>query len=322
MRIMVFGASGFVGSAVSVALTERGAEVIPVRAPRLAPVSPHEIWQRLTNEASSELAAYIRQASPDAVVNAAGIADAGGLNERELYAANALLPALLAKGARAAGIPRYIHVSSAAVQGRLPTLDESARMDPFSPYARSKAVGEQLVRRVSPHGVIYRPPGVHGPSRGISQSLTAFAASPLSSVSYPASAPTPQAHIANVADAIAYLALCEEAPPQVVMHPWEGHTTGSILTLLGGRAPVIIPKRIASAVVEVAWFLARRAPSLAANARRLEMLWFGQKCAGSWLEAHGWRKPAGLEAWRTLADRNSEKSENYGSHTLENGRNV
>jgi hypothetical protein len=50
---------------------------------------------------------------------------------------------------------------------------------------------------------------------------------------------------------------------------------------------------------------------LAANARRLEMLWLGQDQADSWLTQAGWRPVAGHERWleigRMLAPSNGNE---------------
>lgn len=147
----------------------------------------------------------------------------------------------------------------------------------------------------------YRPPGVHHSSRRITQALARVASSPLSSVAAPPSAPSPQAHLDNVSDAIAFLATCPLQPPRIVMHPWEGHTTSSVLEVLGGRPPRVLPRPPAQVLISGAWVLARAVPALAANVRRAEMLWFGQDCDHSWLESQGWAAPAGAEAWHRLA---------------------
>ena len=41
-------------------------------------------------------------------------------------------------------------------------------------------------------------------------------------------------------------------------------------------------------------------PQIASNARRVEMLWFGQSQAPSWLTEAGWIPPAGRDEWVRL----------------------
>src|SRR5690606_29265763 len=76
-RAVVVGASGFVGSAVTVALRARGVDVVEVHAPRLPPVDSREVDQRL--ESADEVVAALAATfdGVDVVVNAAGRSDAG-----------------------------------------------------------------------------------------------------------------------------------------------------------------------------------------------------------------------------------------------------
>jgi len=103
-----------------------------------------------------------------------------------------------------------------------------------------------------------------------------------------------------VADAVAFLATTEAQPPAIVAHPSEGLTTASVLTFLGGRRPLEIPRTLAKAAVAVLTACGKVLPQVAANARRVEMLWFGQPQASSWLTEAGWSPPAGHDAWREL----------------------
>ena len=57
---------------------------------------------------------------------------------------------------------------------------------------------------------------------------------------------------------------------------------------------------LAKAAVAMLTVRGRVLPQIAANARRVEMLWFGQPQATSWLTEAGWSPPAGHEAWREL----------------------
>lgn len=302
MRVAVVGSSGFVGSAVTAALQARGAAVTRLKAPRLSPVQAVEARAVVERSADliSELVEVFRE--HDAVVNAAGDPDASSRIEPALVAANAVLPVVLARAAAKAEVGRFVHISSAVVQGRAHTLDETGAVYPFSAYSRSKALAEVLLAETGDERIVlYRPPSVHGADRRITRALTAIASSPFNSVASPGSAPTPQAHIDNVADAASFITTCDEKPPLRVMHPWEGFTTASFMELLGGRRPRLIPSRLAGVTTETLRHLGRWARPVSANARRLEMMWHGQEQSMSWLQSGGWTPPAGRESWERLA---------------------
>jgi len=307
-RVVVFGATGFVGAGVVRALHAHGVVVVPMATPRLPPTSVDramEVLQGLADDIAG-LARLLYGA--DCVVNAAGVAQPASGDEGSLTAANGIVPGYLAKAAAVAEVPRFVQVSSAAVQGRTGVLDSSSSVAPFTPYSRSKALGELLARNAHAGAVAYRPPGVHGPDRRVTQITARIARSPISTVARPGSSPSPQTLLQNVADAIAFLATIEAQPPAIVAHPSEGLTTASVLAFLGGREPLEIPRTLAKAVVAMLIAGGNVLPQIAANARRVEMLWFGQSQAASWLTEAGWSPPAGREAWRELGRLLAENS--------------
>lgn len=300
-RVAVVGGSGFVGRHVVHALHRRQAVASVVRAPRLEDMEPEDALAFVESEPMELDLLTQALTGYDVVVNAAGVSDAASTRRQALVAANSALPGLIAAASRRAGARRFVHVSTAGVQGRKAILDETMTVAPFSDYTKSKALGERLALHFSERDtVIYRPPGVQGDARGVTKSLVKFAASPASSIARPRTSPTPQAMIDNVADALSFLAVAEVAIPQVVMHPWEGLTTSTLLELLGGRQPVVLPRPLASAIVGALFAVSRPIPRLSPHARRVEMLWFGQRQGSSWLTSAGWTPISGQESWSEL----------------------
>lgn len=305
-RTVVLGASGFVGSAILRALRQRpDTTVVGCPAPRLTS-SARTVAALAAEAAESSAGGHLGAAftGADVVVNAAGIADAAMTDLDRLTGANALLPLAALLAADAAGVPRFVHVSSTAVQGRLEPLDESPRRQPCSAYAASKGLGEEslLAARVSSRLVVYRPTSVHGTGRGVTRRLAALARSPISSVAGVGTRPTPQVLVDNVAAAVAHLCFAER-PARIVLHPWEGLTTGEVMTIFGaGRHPLHLPERLARLTVRCADAGLGRVLGRRAEVRRVEMLWFGQAQAGSWLTGDGWRPPIGRDGWIELAE--------------------
>lgn len=299
--VALLGAGGFVGSQVRGALERRGALVLCLPAPRLTTAARDlvgmvaEVNARMIGPDVSALAGSL--AKCDAIVNAAGVAAAAGDGDA-LFGANALLPGLLAALAPVGS--RFVHISSAAVQGRRTLLDESTETNPFSPYSHSKALGEAVVRHVRPAAVCYRPTSVHGPGRDVTRSLAKILRSPAASVAGTRDAPTPQVLVQNVGDAAAYLAIGPDSPPSVVLHPSEGITTGDLVRLVGGRVPVRLPVPAARLAVSLGFLVGRMVPTSAGLARRLEMLWFGQDQVDGWLDTR-WSPPLGRDTWKDLA---------------------
>lgn len=304
MKIALLGANGFVGSAVLRALHEQ-ADVVVVASPRLATCArtldavkaealEHPSLPRLV-EAFAEV---------DVVINAAGNPDASSLDEDALFGANAMLPALVLCAAARAKVRRVVHVSSAVVQNDKPTLDATEDLRPFSPYSASKVLGEVVVRSDTDVAecVRYRPPSVHASERRVTRMITKIATSPAATVAYPGTQLTPQALLPNVAAAVAALATWDGPVPPVVHHPSEGVTVTSLMQdLSGGRRPLVLPRWFARAFVAAAKCVGRAHKPTAANARRVELLWLGQKQAPSWLTEQGWNVPVGREGWRKLS---------------------
>jgi nucleoside-diphosphate-sugar epimerase len=304
-RVAVFGAGGFVGRACVAALEDAGHDVRPRPAPRLLADR-----DGLTRRAAPDTATIAESAhllsGCDAVVNAAGVAIATSRATRELYGANAAWPYLLAHACRNAGVRRLVHVSTAAVQGRAATLDESQSYAPVNPYADAKALGERLLLRFAalsaPELVVYRPPSVHGAGRDRSRSFAAFARRWPLVVCGAGDQPVPVALVGNVG-AVAAALVAAPDPPTIVTHPNEGYAVRSLYeTFAPGRRIRSVPGRPVHAALRLAEPVGRVLPPVAALSRRAELLLVGQEQAPSWLDTQGFTLPLGHADWNRVAE--------------------
>ncbi len=116
----------------------------------------------------------------DVVFHVAGLASDWG-PYRRFHRTNVLGTAHMLRAARAARVPRFVHVSSAAVHGfsGYRDLTEEAPLPPSPfPYVETKRRGEALVRAAARRGlpaVIVRPGNVYGPrDRVTSRTLLAL----------------------------------------------------------------------------------------------------------------------------------------------------
>lgn len=293
---LVLGGTGFVGSAVVAELQARGHSVVVLPAPRLASsaATARELLdEALAAPARASLAAAL--ANVDVVINAAGLALPGAAASPALTGANALLPAVVALAARAAGTGRFIHLSSASVQGQRSSIDESGERAPFSAYSRSKALGEEALELLAPATadhlslVTVRATSVQGADRATTQSLVAIARSPLASVASPGTAPTPVSSLAALAWFVAEVAQHAGEVPAVVLQPWEGLDVRGVLVAAGGRRPLSLPRGLCRAALAAGFAVSSRllGERLHGSLRRVELMWFGQDQEPGWAQTVG-----------------------------------
>lgn len=292
MTWAVVGASGFVGTAVLKALNEAGREARPVRAPRVR--SWAEAPSEVLAEAALQTAVVDRLAQElkgsTVVVNAAGAATPRSAASPNLTGANALLPVLIARACAAAGVSRLVHLSSAAVQGHRPVLDESPDTAPFSPYSRSKALGEQalgLIPSGPPEIVSVRATSVQGIERPTTAALARLAASPLASVASPGTAPSPVSSVDSLAELVLAVGRHDGPVPRIVLQPWEGMTVRTVLEATGGT-PLVLPAPVCRLVLRTGYAVSGlMRERLHGSIRRIELMWFGQDQLAGWTAEQG-----------------------------------
>lgn len=172
-RVLVTGASGFVGRALVAALHSAGIAVTAaLRAPRDAVDGVRDV---VVGEIDTDTNWREALAGADVVVHLAARVhqkrDTSSEPLRQFRAVNRDATASLAEQAATAGIARLVFVSSVKVHGdaTLPgkPYTETDVPSPVDPYGVSKLEGEDAVRRVTSRAsmdhVIIRPPLVYGP---------------------------------------------------------------------------------------------------------------------------------------------------------------
>lgn len=290
---VVVGASGFVGRHVAAAARDAGAVVRELSAPRLTAPSegvPDTLIRLATDPQDGSVAATAGAlVGADVVVNCAGLAAPDAPASPELTGANALLPAVLLAASPPAA--RFVHLSSAAVQGNRPRLDESPDTSPASPYAVSKALGEATLLAM-PHAaaaVIVRATSVQGSDRATTRRLRRVAGSPLASVAAPGDQPTPVTSVSALAQLVVAVARHPGDVPPIVLQPWEGMTTSAVLRVAsGGREPRQLPAGLCRALVRTGHLATRLLGGRFVGAvRRIEVMWFGQGQEPGWCERTG-----------------------------------
>ena len=170
MRILVTGATGFVGTALCRELLARG---YMVRATVRRLVSPHAVSRQLQQVLVPDIAAeFDRRAlvdGVDTVVHLAAIAHRSNLDDEELRRVNCDAATRLAEAA-AGSVRRFVFLSSVKVHGEdsgSGTYTEDDALDPQDSYGRSKLEAERALTdtaaRCGIELAIVRPPLVYGP---------------------------------------------------------------------------------------------------------------------------------------------------------------
>ncbi len=165
-RVLVTGASGFVGRAVVTALAHDGRDVRA--AGRGTPQPPFAAGVEVTQHAdllhAQDFAPLLTRV--DQVVHLAGIAHAGRRDPEIYERVNRLATAELAAAAARAGVKHFVFVSSIRAQSG-PTADhaltERDEPTPTDAYGRSKLAAETAVRSAGVPFTILRPVLLYGP---------------------------------------------------------------------------------------------------------------------------------------------------------------
>ena len=169
MKVLVTGANGFIGRGLVVYLSDCGCDVVPlVRRPsgmvgeRVLDLEDRDTWRSALEGC-------------DSVVHLAGrahvIRETATDPAKAFRKANVDHTLAVARYAAAAGVPRFVFLSSVKVNGERTKPGQSFREDdkpaPQDDYARSKLAAELAILELSVQTglevVVIRPPLVYGP---------------------------------------------------------------------------------------------------------------------------------------------------------------
>jgi nucleoside-diphosphate-sugar epimerase len=165
MRVLITGATGFLGRVLTPALTEAGYTVrAATRTPQIVPEAAEGVIVgdlRVSTNLSAALAGV------DAVVHLAGLENVPPGADEAAYRGNNLVSTQrLAESAARAGVGRFVFLSSVRAQSGPSspvTVTEALPPAPVDAYGRSKLEAEQSIAASGVPAVILRPVLVHGP---------------------------------------------------------------------------------------------------------------------------------------------------------------
>lgn len=174
-RILVTGASGFIGRRVVEILARSDNKVIAVSSREGQPDGPaNNVRWRSLDLARSEFAENTFLRGCDAVVHLAGLAHTPNADAEDYHLLNVTVTHSLAEAAAKAGVRHFVFMSTAKVYGdgwpvtvQRNAYTESDKPDPQDDYAASKLRAEEQVADVAQQAgmccTVLRPPLVYGP---------------------------------------------------------------------------------------------------------------------------------------------------------------
>jgi len=248
-RILVTGSSGFIGSAVCIALAAAGHSVRAASRARSKSSAKDQIeWVELPS-LEEEVDWEPLVAGVDIVVHLAAIAHRSHANSGDYARANRVATASLAESCRRQMIKRLIFMSSIGAQAGSAAdhvVTENDEPWPITAYDRAKLAAEEEIRRAGVPFTILRPVIVYGPGAKANIALIMrIAASPLP---LPFGAFKNRRSLLAIENLIQAIMLCLDGPTTLnetfIVCDREPITLAEMLSTLReaeGRAPRLVP---------------------------------------------------------------------------------
>ena len=234
MRVLLTGASGFIGAAVAAALLRRGHRVVRVLRRPPADADAGDVVQADFAQVPQRDWWRPRLAGIDAVVNAVGILrEHGGQTFRALHSE---APAELFRACAAARVAAVVQISALGA-------DDGAR----AAYPRSKKAADDVLRALPLCAAIVQPSLVYGPGGTSAALFNTMAVAPLLALPAGGRMLVQPVHIDDVVAGI--VALLEAPPPKVQTFHFAGPQPlalrdylGALRAALGERgSPHVLP---------------------------------------------------------------------------------
>jgi UDP-glucose 4-epimerase len=249
-RVLVTGASGFVGRPLCDALADAGYLVRAAMRDRRAAGFPRDIEIARLPDLSGPVDWAPLLAGVDAVVHLAAIAHAGREVPDTAYEqVNHQATAAFARAAAAANVQRFVFVSSIGAQSAATadhplTEDDAAR--PTKVYGRAKLAAEDAVRASGVRYTILRPMLVYGPNaKGNIARLGWLAGLPVPLPFASLTAPRSLLALDNLISAIRFAIEDDRAANETfIVADAETITVAEIVAILraaSGRRPALVP---------------------------------------------------------------------------------
>jgi UDP-glucose 4-epimerase len=249
-RILVTGASGFVGRAVVAALAKDGYAVrAAVRRP--TPAFPTNVEIVQNGDLAEPIDWSPLLAGIDVAIHLAGIAHIGPRVGATLYdRVNHLATAQLATVAAQAGVSRLVFMSSIRAQSG-PAADHAlTERDPPAPtdaYGRSKLAAEQAIRNAGLSFTVLRPVLIYG--YGVKGNLATLASAAATRLPLPVKNFVNRRSLLGIDNLISALEFVLSSPQTVgetyvVADPGMALKLGDIITTIrqaNGRRPFLVP---------------------------------------------------------------------------------
>jgi UDP-glucose 4-epimerase len=216
MKVLVTGASGFVGTHFIRSALEAGLEVVgTVRKPANS-ILDCEI--AVVGSVGAETSWKDALAGVDAVVHLAArvhvVNESGGDPWEDYEGVNVQGTRRLAEVASSMGCKRFVFVSTLKVHGEQGCFSETDAPNPVGPYAKSKLLAESalwdVVANSTMEAVVIRPPLVYGP--GVGANFKALASLVRTGIPLPLASISNRRSLISIENLVDLLLLCVTHP--------------------------------------------------------------------------------------------------------------